>query len=78
MKIQTMLKKITQNFVRTVQKILIVVSLIFIYFFGFGITLLFTLIFHRKVLTGYSKDDNTFWVEAERYEPDISDSLRQS
>ena len=72
------IKKIIQNLIRIIQRILIFVSLTVIYFFGFGITLLFMMIFNRKVLTGYSKNDNTFWIEAKGYEADIEESLRQS
>jgi hypothetical protein len=45
---------------------------------GFGITLFFMLIFKHKILTGYSKSDNTFWIEAKGYEADIEDSIHQS
>ena len=73
-----MIKKIIQGFIKTVQKILIFVSLIIIYFLGFGITLFFMMIFNRKVLAGYSKNDNTFWIKATKYEADIEDSMHQS
>jgi len=73
-----MIKKIIQGFIRTVQKILIFVSLTLIYFLGFGITLIFMMVFNRKVLTGNSKDDNTFWVKATAHEANIKDSMHQS
>ena len=73
-----MIEKIIQGFIRTVQRILIFVSLTLIYFFGFAITLFFMMIFNRKVLAGYSKDEHTFWIEARGYEANTNDSLRQS
>ena len=73
-----MIKKIMQNLIRIIQRILITVSLTIIYFFGFGITLFFMMIFNRKVLRGYSEDDHTFWIEAKGYEADIDDTMRQS
>lgn len=60
-----------------VQKIIITLSLIIIYFVGFGITLIFILVFRRKMLTGeFGK--NTIWIEAEGYESDINGAIRQS
>jgi hypothetical protein len=73
-----MFKKVIQNFIRIIQRILIFISLTVIYFLGFGITLFFMLIFKHKILTGYSKSDNTFWIEAKGYEADIEDSIHQS
>jgi hypothetical protein len=73
-----MLKKIIQAFIRTVQRILIFVSLTLVYFFGLGITLLFAMFLKRKLLKGYNKDDDSFWVEAKGYDADINESLRQS
>jgi len=35
-------------------------------------------LFNRKIITSSSKDDDTFWVGAEGYQPDIEDSFRQS
>lgn len=73
-----MLKRLLQKFVRIIQKILITLSLTVVYFLGLGITLIFIALFNRKIITSPSKDDNTFWVGAEGYQPDIEDSFRQS
>lgn len=73
-----MIKKIIRNFVRIIQKVLIVLLLTLIYFLGFGITVIFMMVFKHKILTGSRKDDITFWVEANGYEADMEDSLRQS
>jgi hypothetical protein len=76
--IKMMIKRIIQNFIRIIQKILVTLSLPIVYFLGFGITLIFMMVFNRKVLTSNSKDDNTFWVKATEYEANIEDSMRQS
>jgi len=73
-----MLKRLLQKFIRIVQKILITLSLTVVYFLGLGITLIFIALFNRKTITGFRKEDFTFWVEAEGYQPDIEDSFRQS
>ncbi|MFH1397725.1 MAG: hypothetical protein ABIH27_04160 [Candidatus Omnitrophota bacterium] len=73
-----MLKRLLQKFIRIIQKILITVSLTVVYFLGMGITLIFIALFNRKIITKPSKDDHTFWVGAEGYQPDIEDSFRQS
>jgi len=73
-----MLKRLLQKFIRIIQKILITFSLTVVYFLGLGITLIFIALFNRKIITSPDKDDYTFWVEAEGYQPDIEDSFRQS
>jgi len=72
-----MAKKIIQKFIMVVQKIIITSSLIVIYFAGFGITLIFVLLFKRKVITGEPRNGSV-WIEAEGYEPDINDAVFQS
>lgn len=57
---------------------MVFISLILVYFLGFGITLLLMLVFNRKALADYNVNNDTFWVKAEGYEPDIGDSSRQS
>jgi len=59
------------------QKIIITLFLIIIYFAGFGLTLVFVLLFKHDVLAGES-GNNTAWIDAEGYEPDIIDAARQS
>jgi hypothetical protein len=73
-----MLKRLIQKFIRIIQKILITFSLTVVYFLGLGITLIFIALFNRKIITSSSKDDDTFWVGAEGYQPDIEDSFCQS
>ena len=64
--------------IRVIQKIVVAFSLPVVYFLGLGITLIFIALFNRKIITSPSKVDNTFWVMAEGYQPDIEDSFRQS
>jgi len=73
-----MLKKIIRDSILIIQRILIAVSLTIVYFFCFTATWLFALLVKRKILTDDKKDKNTFWIEAEGYEVDIADSMRQS
>ena len=70
-------KKVVQPVVRVIQKILITVLLIVIYFIGFGITYLCALIFKRDLLFDVRTGDS-FWRKAKGYEPDMEDCLRQS
>ena len=74
MKIQTLTRKIQKNFIR--------VSLFFIYIVGFGITLIFVKIFHRKLLKDQNsrsnqRKKNTFWKKADGYSPKIDECLKQ-
>ena len=60
------------------QKIFITIVLFIIYIFGFGITLILVILFNRRLLGGTIEDKDTFWRNAEGYEPDLNDSLQQS
>jgi len=73
-----MLKRLVQNLIKIIQKILIVILLTIVYFLGFGFTLIFLMFFNRKILTGPGKDSNTFWIKAEGYRVNAQDSVRQS
>jgi len=73
-----MLKKILAKLVRVIQKILITVSLILIYFLGFGLTLFFVALFNRKLIYNNFKIKDSSWLDAEGYGPDLEESLRQS
>jgi hypothetical protein len=73
-----MIKQIISKIVLIVQKILIAVCLVCVYFLGFGITLLFSLIFKRGIVTEESTQKHTFWSEAKGYEDGINDAIRQS
>ncbi len=78
MVLKIMLKRLLQKFIRIIQKVLITLSLTAVYFLGLGVTLIFVALIKRKIITSPSKDEPTFWVEAQGYQPDIEDSFRQS
>jgi cytochrome c biogenesis protein CcdA len=69
---------IIQPLVRGVQRVLLVVFLTILYFLGFGITLLFLMLFNRRALIRKYNLDATFWNKAEGYDADIDNSVRQS
>jgi len=69
-----MIKKFVQTFIKTVQKILITISLLLIYIIGIGVTAFCAMLFNRRI----PKEKNTFWIEAKGYECDIDDCMRQS
>jgi len=73
-----MIKKIIQNFIRIIQKILITIFLFIVYIIGIGVTLIFVMIFNRRLLGKTFKGKNTFWNEAKGYGADINSSMRQS
>lgn len=72
------MKKIIQRLVKTIQAILIILSLTITYFVIFGITLIFMIIFKRKMLIGQSKYNDTFWIDAKEYESNKEDIFSQS
>ncbi|MFA5200388.1 MAG: hypothetical protein WC442_05745 [Candidatus Omnitrophota bacterium] len=73
-----MFKKRIQKLITTIRKILILMVLFFIYIFGFGLTLFFVAIFNRRVLRTLEKGQNTFWKQAQGYNTDIEECLRES
>jgi len=73
-----MIKNILKGFIKIIQKILISVALFVIYYFGLGITFIFSFVFNREVLSGRKKDKDTFWIRAEGYQNSIEESRRQS
>ena len=64
--------------VGVIQKFLVTIFLVINYYIGFGITYIFALIFNRKLLWVKKTNENTFWLEAEGYEPNIENFKRQS
>ena len=78
---QNTIKKIKDTIdviVMAVQKVLISVSLVLVYFFGFGIIYLFCLIFNRKAICGAPRNNPTFWTRADDFESDMTEAARQS
>ena len=75
--LKTFNRKVVQPVVKVIQKILVTVLLIIVYFVGLGITYLCALIFKRGLLFDMRTGDS-FWRKAKGYEPDTEDCLRQS
>jgi len=73
-----MFKKRIQKLINTIRKRLILIVLFFIYIFGFGLTLFFVAIFNRRMLRISEKGQNTFWKQAQGYNADIEECLRES
>ena len=67
-----------QKFIKIIQKIFITVALFICYIFGFGVTLIFVTIFNRGLLGAEKREKDTFWKDAEGYENDINDCMRES
>ena len=59
-----MIKKIIQKYIKIIQKMFITVALFILYIVGFGITLIFTIIFNRKLLGIEKREKNSFWSAA--------------
>ncbi len=73
-----MLKKIIQWYVMIVQKVLITVMLFMLYILGFGITFIFAVIFNRRLLGLERVNKYTFWKDAQGYDADINECMRES
>lgn len=72
------IKIIIQIFIRLIQKTIVTISLFLIYIFGFGVTVIFIMLFSRDILVSRYDKKDTFWSKAEDYEADIEGSFRQS
>ena len=78
MRLVKLLKKKAQRFIVIIQKVLIIIFLVLIYFVGFGLTLVFVLLFNKRIIFAKRGELDTFWLEANGYESDILDSMKQS
>jgi hypothetical protein len=72
------MKAMIMRLVRAIQKILITVLLFFVYIFGFGLTLVWAMIFKRELLGRGIKMSSSFWRKADGYEAHFEDAMRQS
>lgn len=72
------LNKVVQISIKVIQKIVIPIALFFIYIFGFGVTLIFVLIFNRKILKAGHKGGDTFWIKDQEDNFDRDGYRRQS
>lgn len=72
------IKTVVKNFITSIQKLIVVVSLFLIYIFGFGLTVIFMLIAKRGFLKDGPAQKDTFWKEADGYDAGIDEAFRQS
>ena len=72
------IKHVTGVIVKMVQKIVITVSLVLLYFIGLGLTLPLALLFHRKLMGFGHTNDESFWQDAEGYESELEAYRRES
>lgn len=72
------IKNITMKIVKIIQKNLVTITLILIYYVGFGVTKLFVLLLNRRLLWKKKSGKESFWVESSGYNPMIEDCKRQS
>lgn len=72
-----MLRGAIQRFILALQKIIITVALFLLYVFGLGATALLAAVFCPRLLRPRRSRD-TFWEEAEGYNPDTGDCLMGS
>lgn len=72
------IKTFNLKIIRLIQRILITFFLFLTYIIIFGLTAFFLLITNRKILLNYHRTKDTFWVDAENYQPEIEKCLRES
>jgi hypothetical protein len=72
-----LIKKAVRWYVMVIQKIIIAVSLFFLYGVGFGIMSVFVRITGYKSTAQHTLK-NSFWAKAEGYDETLSDCLRES
>lgn len=60
------------------QKILVISFLFLIYMIGFGLTFIFVALFKHNFVWPGTKDEQTFWKEAQGYSPDLKECTEQS
>lgn len=70
-------RELLKIFIKIVQEGFITIVLFFIYYIGFGITLILVLVFNRRLLRIEKNKKNTFWTDAEGYDSNISACLKQ-
>lgn len=78
MKFSRVFKRISEKLIGGIQKILLTVFLVLIYFLGLGSTLIFLILFKRGVIRDGSDAKDSSWSQAEGYAPDLSEGFRQS
>lgn len=71
-------KKITQSLIKAIQRVIMSVSLFFIYYLIFGITKAIAFVFNRRLLKGHKEKKDSAWLVAAGYENDPANSKMQS
>lgn len=74
----TKVKIIIKNFITSIQRLIVVISLFLIYIFGFGLTAIFMIVFKKNFLENSPAKKDTFWIDANGYNPNIEEAFRQS
>jgi hypothetical protein len=72
------LKGLLKRLIVKAQHVVMVCLLFLLYVVGFGITVLFALVFDRKLLGMKCAKTETFWQEARGYSADMEEATRQS
>lgn len=72
------LRALLGRFIAFVQRVVVTLCLFFVYFLGMGITALLVRVFNRSLLRQSPADADSWWVEAEGYQPDPDTAARQS
>jgi hypothetical protein len=72
------LRALTLVVIRVVQRVVMAVSLFFVYFLGIGASRLLAMVFQPRLTRWDPPDQDSYWIEAEGYDPDPERSLHQT
>ncbi len=72
------LRDATKVVIRLAQRVVMAVSLFFVYFVAVGLTKLLAAIFQRHLMRWDPAGQDSYWVPAEGYEPELERSLHQT
>lgn len=72
------LRSFTLAVIRVAQRVVMAVSLFFVYFLGIGASRLVAMVFQRHLTRWDPPDQDSYWVPAQGYEPDPERSLHQT
>ncbi len=76
--VMSRLRWLLDIFIRSVQKVLIVVFLLLTYFLAMGATYVVALVFRRDLLRGGKRTGHTYWTDPGGCARKVHDCLRQS
>ncbi len=69
---------LTRALIAVAQKVVLTVSLFWVYYFGLFLTWLLAKVFDREIFKGTQAVDGSYWQEAEGYVPDLESMRRPS